>query len=292
MEKEIKRISPVVNLESTVYTLLAAKACGQSVFCDFDYNGKHYILYSDTVSMDSAFKEVMGETKESFKSEIKEIPIRGGDTIESAVYTLLAAKARGQSVYCEFNSIYHKRHKLYSDTVSMDSAYMEITGRTKADNDKALEEYYKGREVVKKENRERMKANFLNWIKIGETLIFPERCAEWEKYVVDQFSGSCSKYADPYYTITLFDCGLKIMTALENGASIEEAKKIFYDECDKDSMDEVRTTVLRFSSKGPEFWEATADEEISLEDKQMLEAKRQENEQLIQANKQKRGPKL
>ena len=267
MEKEIKRIPPVVNLESTVYTLLAAKECGQSVFCDFDYNDEHYILYSDTVSMDSAFKEVTGETKETFKSEIKEIPLQGGDTIESAVYTLLAAKARGQSVYCEFFSRpYDKYIKLYSDTVSMDSAYMEIAGYTKAYHDKFLEEYYKDFEREKEENRERMKANFLNWIKIGETLIFPERCAEWEKYVVDQFSGSCSKYADPYYTISLFDCGLKIMTAIENGASIEEAKKIFYDECNKDSMDEVRTTVLRFSSKGPEFWEATADEEISLED--------------------------
>ena len=45
------------------------------------------------------------------KREIKILP---NSNLESVVYTLLAYKARGESVYCKFNG-----HKLYSDTVSV-----------------------------------------------------------------------------------------------------------------------------------------------------------------------------
>lgn len=68
-------------------------------------------------------------------------------TIESAVYELLAAKARGEQVYGDFNG-----HKLYSDTVTMDSAYTEIMGCTKAEFDKSQAEW---RENYKKEEQAR-----------------------------------------------------------------------------------------------------------------------------------------
>ena len=68
-----------------------------------------------------------------------------GSTIESAVYELLAAKARGEQVYGDFNG-----HKLYSDTVTMDSAYTEIMGCTKAEFDKRQAEW---RENYKKEEQ-------------------------------------------------------------------------------------------------------------------------------------------
>ena len=58
METEIK-IGFNDNVESAVYLLLAAKARGEKAFIDFD----GHILHSDTVSMDSAFKEILGYTK-------------------------------------------------------------------------------------------------------------------------------------------------------------------------------------------------------------------------------------
>ena len=133
-----------------------------------------------------------------------------------------------------------------------------------------------------KEAQERAKANIPNWIEKGEALIFPERYAEWEKCVV-------ARASDLYHGLEL-DSALEIMTALENGASVEEAKQMF----DKQRHSEAsRNIVFAFSSKGPEFWEATAYEEISPENKQILEAKKQENAQLIQANGPKTsGPKL
>ena len=77
---------------------------------------------------------------------MKQIKLASYCTLESAVYTLLAAKARGQHVWCYFN-----RHKLYSDKVTMDSAYLEVTGRTKKEYDQQLLER---REQFKKSMQE------------------------------------------------------------------------------------------------------------------------------------------
>ena len=77
---------------------------------------------------------------------MKQIQLASYDTLESAVYTLLAAKARGQHVWCYFNG-----HKLYSDNVTMDRVYLEVTGRTKKEFDQQLLE---SREQFKKSMQE------------------------------------------------------------------------------------------------------------------------------------------
>ncbi len=126
----------------------------------------------------------------------------------------------------------------------------------------------------------------LNRIEKGKALIFPEKYVKWEKSVVIS-SLSMSHGSE-------IDDALEIMTALENGASMEEAAKLLEKKNHSGpGYHAVRRVVLEFSSKGPDFWEATALYiDLSSSEKQMLEAKRQENEQLIQANKQKKGPKL
>ena len=82
---------------------------------------------------------------------IRKIELAPGSNIESVVYDLLAAKARGEYVYAEFNG-----HKLYSDTVTMDSAYMEIKGCTKEEFDKKRAEWRESyeREEQAREQRE------------------------------------------------------------------------------------------------------------------------------------------
>lgn len=81
---------------------------------------------------------------------MKQIKLASYDTLESAVYTLLAAKARGQHVWCYFNG-----HKLYSDNVTMDRVYLEVTGRTKKEFDQqlleSLEQFKKSRQEAKLE---------------------------------------------------------------------------------------------------------------------------------------------
>lgn len=58
---------------------------------------------------------------------MKKIEFSLGSTIEQAVNELLN---HGELVYGKFNGV-----TLYSDTVTMDDAYKEITGKTKAEFD-------------------------------------------------------------------------------------------------------------------------------------------------------------
>ncbi|KAA0941610.1 hypothetical protein FQ087_20855 [Sporosarcina sp. ANT_H38] len=58
-----------------------------------------------------------------------------GDTVENAVIQLLGYKEEGQLACGQFNGI-----TLYSDTVTMDEAYKEITGMTKTEFDEYTEE--------------------------------------------------------------------------------------------------------------------------------------------------------
>lgn len=60
-----------------------------------------------------------------------------------------------------------------------------------------------------------------DWIVRGQELIFPERYLEWEHCVLN-------RRMDLYLGMEL-DVSLEIMQALENGTTIQEAKKLLYD---------------------------------------------------------------
>lgn len=204
----------------------------------------------------------------------KYIDLPAGSNIESTVYTLLAHKARGESVYCMYNG-----HRLDSDTISMDSAYLEITGYTKDDYEAKREEWRRNFERETQEEEARAMARIPEWIEQGQAIIFPERHEEWEKCVN-------ARASDLYHGLDL-EGALDIMVALENGASMEEVMQIFEDQNHSGmSASMVRNIVFTFSSKGPEFWEATSLGTINAEDRRVLEAKKRENEELrnIHAN--------
>ena len=60
----------------------------------------------------------------------EKINFRLGSSVEEAVNELLNYKDNGHLVSGNFNGV-----TLYSDTVTMDSAYLEITGNNKKDFD-------------------------------------------------------------------------------------------------------------------------------------------------------------
>jgi len=80
----------------------------------------------------------------------KKIEFAAGSNLESVVYELMAARARGESVYGVFNG-----HELYSDTVTMDSAYMEVIGCTKEEYDKRIDEWRKNYDKEEEERKQR-----------------------------------------------------------------------------------------------------------------------------------------
>jgi len=68
--------------------------------------------------------------------QYKKIEFCVGSNIESAVKELLNYKEKGILVCGDFNGT-----TLYSDTVTLDGAYKEITGKTKTEFDKSQQEW-------------------------------------------------------------------------------------------------------------------------------------------------------
>ncbi len=67
------------------------------------------------------------------KKQATEIVIAAGTDLDVAVEFLIAARKIYQNFYVVFNG-----HKLYSADVTMDSAYLEVTRKTKAMYDAEL----------------------------------------------------------------------------------------------------------------------------------------------------------
>lgn len=85
----------------------------------------------------------------------RKIDISSWKTLDSVVYLLLAYKADGKHVYCDFNG-----HRLYSDTVSMESAYSETGGKNvqKSESYNTFESQFE-RETNAKLEREKLYAD-------------------------------------------------------------------------------------------------------------------------------------
>lgn len=184
-----------------------------------------------------------------------------GTTLDECVNALLEFKSRGESVFVDFNG-----HQLYSCDVTMDSAYLEVCGRTKAEVDKTRKE--RGENYTKKQ--EEAKAKIPDWIERGSTYIYPEKMEKWAQCVEaragDIFSGED------------LDSALELMEKLESGASMEEVKEIFEEQRRAGRpVDRVRDILLDFAKRGPEFYESTASEELLDEEKKVIADKKEEN---------------
>lgn len=108
----------------------------------------------------------------------REIEFLCGWSIERAVIELLEHKDKGELVFGEFNG-----HMLYSDTVTMDSAYLEITGKTKAEADKAHEEWREKIRIESELAEKAAKENIPNWIERGHKAFTEDKWEEWDKIV-------------------------------------------------------------------------------------------------------------
>lgn len=101
-----------------------------------------------------------------------------GYTLERAVMKLLKYKEEGELVCGEFNG-----HMLYSDTVTMDGAYLEITGKNKKDFDKAQEEWREKIRIESELAEKAAKDNIPNWIERGHKAFTEDKWEEWDKIV-------------------------------------------------------------------------------------------------------------
>ena len=108
----------------------------------------------------------------------RKIEFGAGDSIEEAIKDLSTFKERGELVCGEFNG-----QTLFSDVDDLDSAYLKITGKTKAEFDEAerirMEEY----EAEKRRHEESIPELTKEWIEKGQEVLDIKYLVEWNKCV-------------------------------------------------------------------------------------------------------------
>ena len=199
---------------------------------------------------------------------MEEIRISNDNSIEDVVEKLLKLKAAGKHVYCNYKGV-----KLYSDSVTIDYAYILIYGCTKA---KWIEKLKKEEEENQKKLEEDRKRaivieNIPNIIESGKALIYPFRHEEWAKLVEADANGD--------YSGMITGVALEIMLAIEEEKPIEELVEMFKKQCDSGwSASLVRNIVMTYSRNGYPFYKAITDGEMIEEECNAILKIMQDNE--------------
>ena len=133
--------------------------------------------------------------------------------INDAVKILQNCREQNQLRFIEFNGV-----KLYSDVDDEESAYLKVTGITKAEfdeNKRKRSEDYRNAEIKHKEAIPKLTEK---WIKEGKKVLNPKYLEKWNKCVP-------IRLGDLYKGMELKMC-LDIVKELNNGCSLESAKEI------------------------------------------------------------------
>lgn len=164
-----------------------------------------------------------------------------GSTIETAVNQLLGYKAKGILACGDFNGT-----TLYSDTVTMDGAYLEIIGKTKAEFDKAQQEWREDIEKRDKEYKNNIPSLTKVWQKKGREILNEDKLELWDKIVP-------IRLGDLYQGMEL-GCCLDIVKILNNNGTLDEAKEMIESQ-DHSGMSYglVCSMVREFCDRGQEF---------------------------------------
>lgn len=177
------------------------------------------------------------------EKEYEEIEFDCGCQIKDAVLELVRYAARGEFAKGSFNG-----HTLYSDTVSIDSAYKEICGDTYFN---LLNKREISREKLRKEREEYEKTipeNTKTWIKKGRSVLDKKYWSKWEEIVP-------IRLGDLYEGMEL-KCCLDIVQPLNDGCSLDEAKDIIESQNHSGmSWGLVKSMVGAFCDRGNEFVE-------------------------------------
>jgi hypothetical protein len=133
--------------------------------------------------------------------------------LDSVVRTLISFRENGFDVCCDFNG-----HTLYSRDVTLDSAYLEVTGytyRAYLQKQKEVMDEYRARQEKEKEEARAKKPE---WIERGRKLIPQELWAKWEECLDIRIHD--------LYNGTEVEGIIQIMEAHKAGKSIDEIYSI------------------------------------------------------------------
>ena len=267
------------DLDQVVDKLLELKNQGRHV----SYKFNDTVLHSDNVTLDSAYLDVTGYTKEEYDRIVDkllnedEIELEGSldDKLYEVVDKLIEYRNQGKRARYDFNGVI-----LHSDDVTMDSAYLDVTGYTKEESDKKLKEEEENFDKQMEEEYAQAEDSKEEWIREGYELIYPERQDAWNNYVNEHvksiFAGSEIRES------------LKLMKLLEEGAPIIEVRRAMNDQNYSGyALELIRKSILVFSKRGPEFYKQTAYKELTEDEIEILNQITMENIQYADNEKQR-----
>lgn len=173
----------------------------------------------------------------------KQIEFFAGSTVEKVVNELLSYRDKGKLVCGDFNGVI-----LYSDTVTMDSAYKQITGKTKSEFDKLQQEWRENYDRQQREHKEKIPELTKVWMEKGREILKEDKWDYWDKIVP-------VRLGDLYQGMELGNC-LDIVKILNSNGSLEEAKAEIENQGHSGmSFGLVCSMVKEFSERGSEFIE-------------------------------------
>ena len=185
--------------------------------------------------------------------------------LDTLIKIMETEKAAGRNTYIKFNDT-----MLYSMYETADTCYLKVTGETKEQYKKAMEEWRRQYEERQAREKAQAEANIPVWYKRGREIIFEERWGSWYECVKgrahDLYNGADLVHA------------LEIMEALHAGKSIEEVSEIFNQANHSGASESmVLKIVANFSERGPEFYRHNTHRTITPEDEKLLEKLEWEN---------------
>ena len=107
---------------------------------------------------------------------LKEIKIPHGENLDCVVIRLNEARKKGEHAFCKYHDV-----TLYSDNITLDSAYMDVYDCTREEFFLKLEEEMANATTWQKEREKWAEEKTAELIERGKPLMYPQRFKEWEQ---------------------------------------------------------------------------------------------------------------
>jgi len=170
----------------------------------------------------------------------KHIEFSIGCSIPDAVLELIQYEAKGQFACGDFNGT-----RLFSDTVSITSAYMQITGKSKYQFVQERKQWLTNYELEKKKHEDAIPLLTDEWIKKGHEILTPDKFELWDKCVP-------IRLRDLYRGMELSWC-LELVELLKI-KNYDEAIKVHHKQGHSEMSHHLLMSMIKeFSENGEEF---------------------------------------
>lgn len=142
----------------------------------------------------------------------KKIEMNYGNTIDEAVHELIKYKEKGELAYSEFNGI-----RLFSDIVTIENAYLAVTGKKKSEREDELENYHINYKQEQDEFKKNLNVLEKEWMRKGKQVLTEDVWQIWSDIMPKSLNG--------IYQGLELEASLDIAQILNNNGTLEQAKE-------------------------------------------------------------------